>query len=76
MIELFSKAREVSHALVAIVGVLMASTGTIVLLINSGGGHTTDIQVGKWLTIIGSAVTLLSKLFDSANDAYRTRYGG
>jgi hypothetical protein len=69
---LFSTAREWAHAAVAIIGLLTAGVAGVVTTINSFGIHITDLQAIQGLGIAGGIATLVSKLIDSANNAFTT----
>lgn len=65
-----STAREVAHAVVAVIGVGVASAGAIAGAVSALSGHAvTAAEVSGPIIAIGSAITLLSKLIDSANSA-------
>lgn len=67
--DITAAARNVSHDLVAIVGISTGSTGAILLALNALGVHVGAEQVDGVLTAAGYAATILSKAIDSANDA-------
>jgi hypothetical protein len=70
MLDKLSNLREAAHALVAVLGVLATSGGVIVSLLASLGVTGLDVQVGQFTAVCGALTVLLSKLIDSANDAY------
>ena len=71
--DIASTAREVAHALVAILGSAAASAGLIVTLLESVGVHVTAAQVAQQAGAAGMAAVLISKAIDSANNAITTR---
>jgi hypothetical protein len=70
--KLFSTLREWAHAAVAIIGLLTAGVAGVVTTVNSFGIHITDLQAIQGLGIAGGIATLISKLIDSANNAFTT----
>jgi hypothetical protein len=65
----FSQLREWSHAAVAVLGILAASTALIVTVLALFGVHVTEADVAQKLGGVGALVTLLSKAVDSWNNA-------
>lgn len=76
MNKVFSEAREIAHAGLAIVGALTLATSSIVVVLGVCGVQVTDTQVAIQLGVIGGVFTAVSKLIDSVNDAVTSRGTG
>ena len=69
MQKIFSTAREIAHAAIAVIGALSAASALIVTALDVCGVHITDAQLIQALGVAGGVAVLISKGIDSLNNA-------
>lgn len=60
------------HALIVAIAVISAAFGAVTMAINQVYGNQVPSNVSMALLIVGSAITMVSKIIDSLHNAYTT----
>lgn len=73
MLAVFSKAREVAHAAVAVLGALAGAQALVLTFLASFGVHISALDLSQKVGAAGAVLALLSKGIDSLNNAITTK---